>query len=413
MLRSLSILVLAAPSLAQHDPNYDEANAGTPLLPALGATTADEWTKARRPELLAAFAEHVYGRTPAFTGTVRCRVDAVRDDALGGAATRKLLHLDVPELPAWEGMDLMLYLPNGSKAPAGCFVALNFHGNHAVTDEADVPITTHYVESGSHLVDHHATPRSRGSDCPAWPLRDALRQGFAVATVFCGDVEPDHETGWRKGVRGAVAAKMPETVRGEHAWGAIGAWAWSLSRIADHLQTEARIDATRLAVLGHSRLGKAALWAGAQDQRFALVIANESGEGGAALMRRDFGETTAMITSHFPHWFCRQYAKYGDDPAQCPVDSHQLIALVAPRPVYVASAAGDRWADPKGEFLGALYAGPAWALFGRKALGVAAQPPVDKPVGDCVGYHVRSGEHDLTAYDWQQYRAFAARHWAK
>jgi hypothetical protein len=193
-------------------------------------------------------------------------------------------------------------------------------------------------------------------------------------------------------------------------WGAIAAWAWGLSRVVDYLETDSAVDAGKLAVIGHSRLGKTSLWAGAQDKRFGMVVSNNSGEGGAAIMRRNFGETTAVITKAFPHWFTKTYSNYANNEAACPVDSHMLIALAAPRAIYIASAEEDRWADPKGEFLSGLHAQPVFDLFGKKGYGVLEQPPVNTPVGDVVGYHIRTGIHDVTRYDWEQYIAFASRY---
>jgi len=380
-------------------------------LPELGATTREHWESVRRPELRSLFEHHVYGRVPSDLGAPAFEIESTRADALGGLATRRIVRVTLPRHPAWAGIEVMVYVPNDRSRPAPCFVGLNFGGNHAVSPEPDVPVSTRWMRASrdGRVVDHRATEVGRGASSSRWPLQTILGHGFALATAYYGDVEPDHPEGWRDGLRGAVGAAA--AARGE--WGAIAAWAQGLRLIADYLATDPAIDAGRLAVIGHSRLGKTALWAGAQDPRFGLVVSNDSGEGGAALMRRPVGETTARITSTFPHWFTSTYTDYADDPSRCPVDQHMLIALIAPRRAYVASAIEDTWADPEGEFLAALCATPAWALYGLEGVGVVDWPAVDTPVGRCVGYHVRTGRHDLTAYDWARYLDFAERVWAE
>jgi hypothetical protein len=416
-MRTTLFLLLAASALAQTPRpgvNYDEAKVGNDPLPDLKLTTAEDWANKRRPEILKLFEDHVYGKTPADIGTPKFEVTATKPDALGGLATRKFIHISLPTHPAWHGMDVMLYIPNATKA-APCFVGFSFGGNHAVSTETDVPLSTRWMRESKEksIVDHHATEATRGSESSRWPLEMILKRGFAVATAYYGDIEPDRADGWKEGLRAAVSKNGANTVWKNGEWGAIGAWSWGLSRIADYLQTDAQIDNKHLAVIGHSRLGKTSLWAGAQDTRFGIIISNDSGEGGAALMRRDFGETTAIITKAFPHWFTPNYASYANNAAACPVDMHMLIALAAPRPIYIASAAEDHWADQKGEFLSGKFASPVYALFGERGVVVDEQPAIDTPVGDFIGYHIRTGKHDITEFDWTQYLNFAARHWAK
>jgi hypothetical protein len=178
----------------------------------------------------------------------------------------------------------------------------------------------------------------------------------------------------------------------------------------DYLVTNSAVDWQKIALIGHSRLGKAALWAGAQDERFALVISNNSGAGGISLARRDFGESIATINENFPHWFSGNYKRFNQSPQTLPIDMHEMAALIAPRPLYIASAQEDLWADPKGEFLAGKFAEPVYSLFEKPGLVVTDWPPVNQPVGENIGYHLRSGKHDVTAYDWQQFLRFASLH---
>jgi hypothetical protein len=402
--------------------NYDEALAGNNPLPKLmvarngrGIDSAKAWIARRRPEIMTLFEQHVYGRTPARWGKVTFETRQVKPDALGGQATRKLVHVALHQYPAWPGMEVMVYIPNGPRKPAPCFVGLSFGGNHAVSAEPDIPLSSRWIPANEAkgVVDHHATGKSRGTENGRWPLEFIIGQGYALATAYYGDMEPDHTEGWKDGLRAVLSKEGTNTVWRNGSWGAIGAWAWGLSRILDYLETDAQVDAAHCAVIGHSRLGKAALWAGAQDQRFGAIISNESGKGGAALMRRNFGETIAAMTHTFPHWFTPKFSCYSNNESACPVDMHMLIALAAPRPLYIGSAAEDGWADPRGEFLAGQYAEPAFALFGKTGIGGGDPPALDTPVGEAIGYHLRTGKHDMTHYDWVQYLKFASRHFKK
>ncbi|MFD2080725.1 hypothetical protein SAMN05421678_107263 [Actinopolymorpha cephalotaxi] len=378
---------------------------GTPV-----RTPADWWER-RRPELLAAFEEHVYGRTP--NGAVEAGAQVLAEGpALDGRATRVETRLtfrrpaaDVPdsEVPAADAADavavtVLTYLPAAASAtsPAPVFLALNFRGN-------DV------VENGS----------AKDSDPVQhpWPLAELVDRGYGVATACYQDIDPDVDD-FGNGVHplfyasGQTPGQTPGQTRpGEHEWGALGAWAWGLSRILDHLRADRRVDAGRVIVAGHSRLGKAAIWAAACDERFAMAVSNNSGCGGAALSRRRVGETVEAITSRFPHWFCPAFAGYAGREEALPVDQHQLLALVAPRPAYVASAEEDTWADPAGEFLGAKYASPVYELLGVEGLAATEPPSADRPVVPSrLGYHIRPGGHAMTDGDWARFADAADRH---
>lgn len=423
---TLSFLALAATvAFAQQNAaNYDESKVGEIVLPDVlkatdgtRITTSADWTTKRRPEVLNLFQDHVYGRIQQRPDDLKFEVTATRADALGGKATRKFIHISLAKHPQWKGMEVMLYVPNATKGKAPVFAGLSFNGNHAVSTEKDVPINDRWMRPNTKndkaVKNNRATEESRGVESSRWPLEMIIGSGFAVATAYYGDIEPDNADGWKEGVRAALSADGANTEWKDGDWGAIGAWAWGLSRILDYLETDKDVHARHCAVIGHSRLGKTSLWAGASDPRFAIVISNDSGEGGAALMRRNIGETTEIITRSFPHWFTSKYRSYANNANACPVDQHMLIALMAPRPAYIASAAEDNWADQKGEFLSGKNAEPVYALFGKKGLGVESQPTIDQPVGDFIAYHMRTGKHDVLDYDWLQYLKFAERHFGK
>lgn len=400
--------------------NYDETKVGAYTLPDLMLTTSGkrvtnkvDWT-GRRAELLQLFAENVYGKTPAQPVRLRFQTTSVDQSARNGLAVRKQVSIFFADYPKLPPIEVLLYIPKSATKPAPVLMGLNFCGNHCVTTEPDIALSTRWVSNarsdasvGEVSVNNKATQKARGMQGRRWPVDTILKRGYALVTAYYGDIEPDHPQGWQTSVRSVLgdSARYGNSQASE--WGAIGAWAWGMSRIMDYLQTDPAINARRVVLMGHSRIGKAALWAGAQDERFAAVVSNESGEGGAALSRREYGETVERLNTSFPHWFTGRYKTYNRRVADLPVDQHQLLALIAPRPLYVASADGDQWSDPKGEFLGAFQAEGAYKLYGKTGLGTVPFPGLNQPVGQTVRYHDRTGKHDVTDYDWAQYLRFA------
>jgi hypothetical protein len=407
--------------------NYDEARVRPYTLPdplvlrdGTRVTDPATWKSKRRPELLEVFASQVYGRTKVGRPPgMSFEVTSVDRAALGGKAVRKEVTIWFgPKQPATPKLDVLIYQPKGeagAHAPWPAFVGLNYYGNACVNADPAIKLSTSWMRANEPfgIVNNRATEKTRGSHASRWEVEKIVARGYATVTAYYGDICPDRNGAEPEALNGLLQGRV-NAQRQPDEWAAIGMWAWGLSRIMDYLETDPELDARRVALHGHSRLGKAALWAGAQDERFAIVISNDSGCGGAALERRNYGETVADITSSFPHWFARNFANYAGREEQLPVDTHQLLALMAPRPAYVASAIEDRWADPKGEFLALKATEPVYALFGLKGLGTATHPPVDTPVGEGVlGYHMRRGIHDINAYDWEQYVGFADRMWRK
>jgi acetyl esterase/lipase len=352
-------------------------------LDGMQVTTADQWTRTRRPEILELFRSQVYGRVPATRYEETFHV--VREDAqaLGGAATMRQVDVRIARGDKSLTIHVNLFLPNGSRGPAPAFVLI--------------------CNRGPENID-----ATRAAKSEFWPVEEGIARGYAMAAFLNRDVDPDQHDGFHNGIHGL----LDEGPRSADSWGTIAAWAWGASRVLDYLRTVPQINPEQVAVIGHSRGGKTALWAGAEDSRFALAVSNDSGCGGASLSRRRFAgrEQVARIVKSFPHWFCTNFAGYADREDDLPVDQHELIALMAPRAVAVGSASEDRWADPRGEFLSVVQAAPVFALFGEKALGTTEMPGIGGAIhGDHAHYHLRSGKHNLTLVDWQHYWDFADR----
>lgn len=392
--------------------NYDESKVPVYTLPDVltltngrKVTTKKEWVEKRRPELLRLFETQIYGKAPVRSKDLHFRLLNEDREALGGLATRKevAVYLTKDEK---HYLTVLMYLPNRRKGTVPMFFGINFKGNHAIHPDEGItfPSEERMIAYGRKRM------FPRGSAASRWPVEMLMEHGYGLATFYRGDIDPDFDDGFQNGVH-PLYYKKGQTRPAEDEWGTLAAWAWGMSCAMDYFETDKDIDAKRIAIFGHSRLGKTTLWAGAIDPRFALVISNDSGCGGAALSRRKFGETVRAVNCQFTHWFCRNFWQYNDKEDTLPVDQHELIALMAPRPVYIASAEEDRWADPKGEFLSGVYASPVYELFGLPGLPVKEMPAVNQPVlSGTIGYHIRSGKHDINLYDWTQFVKFADKH---
>jgi hypothetical protein len=380
-------------------------------------TSAEQWRAVRRPELLKLAQEQMYGCAPGRPKRMRFEVQEQASNAFDGKATRKQVTIYFDGDAQGPKTELLIYVPNDSKGPVPAFLAINFWGNQTVNPDPAIRLPASWLESGKYpwadlsvIKEHRATEASRGVNAGQWPIQKIVERGYALVTFYRGDIFADSLGGdeypgdpLKTGLLGA----HPELQTRDDNFSGIGAWAWALSRALDYLETDPALNAHKVAVFGWSRLGKAAIWAGAQDERFAMVISNESGKGGAALSKHLAGETVEHLNQAYPYWFCKNFRQYSKNERALPFDQHEILALIAPRPLYVASAIEDTGSDPLGEFLGAQTASPVWRLLGETGLTSQELPAVDQPVQGRVAYHVRSGGHDVTEFDWTQYLDFA------
>lgn len=392
--------------------NYDESKVGAYTLPdplifnnGKPVRSARDW-KRRRSEIVELFAANVYGHSPKAPKHISYEVFDIDKTALGGKAVRKQVTIYFSENKNGTREDLLIYIPAGARKPVPMFLTLNFSGNQSVINDPGIKLPTIW-EWKTH-VKQRAAEESRGKDTE-FSVEKTLARGYGFATICYQNIEPDFKGGYVEGIR-PLFFKPGQTKPTPDDWGGIGAWAYGLSRAMDYLEKDRDVDAKRVAIMGHSRLGKTVLWAGALDTRFSMVISSCSGEGGASPARRNYGETVNNLLDTFPYWFSGSFQKYRDHADQLPVDAHELISLIAPRPVYITGAEDDRWGDPKGEFLACVAAGPVYRLLGAQDLGTSEMPPLNQPVMHTIGYHIRTGKHAVTAFDWDQFLTFADMH---
>lgn len=381
-----------------NDVNYDESriqhyDLPDPLVTAEGkpVTTAEQWKTVRRPQILSLFANFIYGAVPDPPDPIQQSYHVIKEDKsfLDGLATKLDISIRFKNRKGTAQTHVLVFIPNQAKEPVPAFMMLSF----------DSPRGSSFQMSNSR----------KGWLRNGVPLADLITSGYGYVSVYHGDLIGHNEVSFGRGIH-KLFFRDGQSFPKAHEWGVLAANAWTGMRALDYLETNDRIDAKRVAVMGHSKMGKATLWTAAQDERFALAISAQSGCGGAALWRRKYGETMAKL-NRFPHWLSINARKFNDREDDLPIDQHMLLSLIAPRPVYVASATADTWADPHGEFQSANHAAPVYRLLGKKPLSVTKLPTANQPLldGD-IGYHIRTGGHSVDPYDWEQFIQFANRY---
>jgi len=372
--------------------------------------TVREWEAKRKPELKGLFEHYMYGKFPAKPEKVTAKLLFEDAKALGGKGTIREVEITFGP-PEWPKIYLLVAVPNGKTA--ACFVGPNFGGNHLVLADDRIHLPASWAPAnGPGVKENKATDAGRGKAPDVWPLAKIIERGYAVATFYCGDVQPDRPN-VREGMRATLPLRDAEAPGNETA--TISWWAWGCHRAVDYLVTDKSIDAKRIAVVGHSRLGKTALLAGAFDDRLALVIPHQAGCGGTGPSRHDDpkAETVARINKSFPHWFCDNFKQFGNDPSKLPFDQNGLVALCAPRPVLFTNAIEDPWANPSGQFNVLKAANPAYKLCGEQGLADKPMPkPGDPPIDSRLGYWIRAGQHSMNPDDWAVWMDFADK-WLK
>ncbi len=374
-------------------------------------TSREQWAQNRRPELEALFEYYMYGKAPPAPSAIKAKVVHEDPKAFGGKATLRELTLvfGVPEVLR---IHLLLAVPNARKGPAPVFLGINFHGNHTVVADPAVALPTVWVPSnGPGVKDNRATDAGRGKEVNTWAIEQSIDRGYAVAMFYAGDVRPDRPEPL-EGVQ-THYLKEGQSKPGPHDWGTIAAWAWGMQRAVDYLVTNPDLDAKRIAVVGHSRLGKTAMLAGAFDERIALIIPLQAGCGGTAPSRGKVGESVKQINDRFPHWFNATFKEFNDHPDRLPFDQNCLVALAAPRPVLFACAQEDTWANPEGQFQVLKAADPVYRFLGAGGFDAGHMPELNHLVDSTLGYFIRPGKHSMTREDWKVFLDFADKHLAK
>jgi hypothetical protein len=393
--------------------NYDESRVGAYTLPdpltfvdGRPVRDAKTWNTKRRPEIVKLFEEDQYGRAPGRPLGMIFEVTEKGTPAFDGKATRRQVTIYLTGDYRGPKVDLLEYLPAAAKKPVPLLLGISFTANSSTVDDpAIIEGTVWDADTKTRI------PASKGRAFGKINVLPLIEAGFGFATFYYGDVDPDFRGGVPLGIR-AKYLKPGQTDPAADEWGAIAAWAWGMSRVMDYLETDPQVDAKRVAIHGVSRLGKTVMWAGAHDTRFAAVIASCSGEGGAALSRRNFGETIAHLTapSRYAYQFAANYAKYAGFPDTAPMDANLLVALIAPRPLLLQTGNTDLWSDPKGEFVSAVDAGRVYKLLRKNGLDTTEWPAAKQPILHDLAYYMHDGGHGMVPSDWEVYINFLKMH---
>jgi len=380
------------------DVNYDEAEVGSYTLPdplvlsnGKRVRDAETWRAKRRPEILRAYERLVYGRVPARPTAEHFEVVEASAPAFEGRAVRRQVVIHLAAGNDGPAIHLVEYVPASATGPVPMLLMLGFESPTHMFGDPEFGVSS--------------IPAELADLASAFPTTQYLDAGFGVAGINAFELDPDSADGYPGSVR-AYFDGVDEGDRPSDAWGAVAAWGWGLSRAQDYLQTDTAVDAKRVAIYGASRYGRAVLWAGARDQRFAAVVACCSGKFGGALLRRNFGDALDTLPDY---WFAHNLAKYVHDIDELPVDSNLLLALIAPRPVLLQTGRYDYAGDPKGEYLATVGAGPVYELLGATDLGASHWPP-SRPILNDVAYLMHDGGHGTATDDWGVFLTFLQRH---
>ncbi|GMQ24874.1 acetylxylan esterase [Algoriphagus sp. oki45] len=374
--------------MAQQEPNYEESKVPALVLPDIFLSekgkwirSQEDWESIRRPEIFRLFESEVYGQIPKEFDSIEFDLAQETPNPYPEIAELEEVNITISRNGKSHTMRVNLFIPKSGKGPFPVILLINYLPKY---------------------------PDGKLVDESFWPVKELIQRGFATASFHAETVAPDKAETYQNGI---ISTLYPEQIGKPDGLKAFGAWGWAAMRVMDYFEQHPQIDSKKSVLVGHSRTGKTALWTSANDPRWAITYANESGCGGAAISRRKYGETVEAINRRFPYWFADNFRKYNEREEALPLDQHMLPGLIAPRAVYYSSAREDRWADPKGEYLGLSLGSRVFSeIYGKKAVFEQEFEALSGPVHlESVGYHIREGKHDLTWEDWRIFLEFVEK----